>query len=122
MVLDVAMTILAPGGSFVTKIFQGVGIEGLIEAAKMRFSSVQRFAPTASRNSSSETYLVCRNKLPKVRKEAKGKTAYEHLKEHLKKLDIVVENEYADDESETCLLYTSPSPRDKRQSRMPSSA
>ena len=26
------------------------------------------------------------------------------------------------DESECCLLYTSPSPRDKRQSRMPSSA
>ena len=25
-------------------------------------------------------------------------------------------------EAETCLLYTSPSPRDKRQSRMPSSA
>ena len=27
-----------------------------------------------------------------------------------------------DDNSITCLLYTSPSPRDKRQSRMPSSA
>ena len=26
------------------------------------------------------------------------------------------------DDSKTCLLYTSPSPRDKRQSRMPSSA
>ena len=26
------------------------------------------------------------------------------------------------DEAKTCLLYTSPSPRDKRQSRMPSSA
>ena len=26
------------------------------------------------------------------------------------------------DQSENCLLYTSPSPRDKRQSRMPSSA
>ena len=26
------------------------------------------------------------------------------------------------DEFESCLLYTSPSPRDKRQSRMPSSA
>ena len=26
------------------------------------------------------------------------------------------------DEAENCLLYTSPSPRDKRQSRMPSSA
>ena len=29
---------------------------------------------------------------------------------------------YADKLSEDCLLYTSPSPRDKRQSRMPSSA
>ena len=28
----------------------------------------------------------------------------------------------ADDMLFTCLLYTSPSPRDKRQSRMPSSA
>ena len=26
------------------------------------------------------------------------------------------------DRADTCLLYTSPSPRDKRQSRMPSSA
>ena len=37
------------------------------------------------------------------------------------------ENESDDDEDEeekvsSCLLYTSPSPRDKRQSRMPSSA
>jgi hypothetical protein len=93
MVLDAAMPILNPGGSFVTKIFQGVGIEGLIDAAKMRFSSVQRYAPTASRSSSSETYLVCRNKLPKVRKEAKGRTAYEQLKDHLKDLDIVIEEE-----------------------------
>ena len=30
--------------------------------------------------------------------------------------------EIPDDEAENCLLYTSPSPRDKRQSRMPSSA
>ena len=27
-----------------------------------------------------------------------------------------------DEDARTCLLYTSPSPRDKRQSRMPSSA
>ena len=46
-----------------------------------------------SRSSSSETYLVCRNKLPKVRKEAKGRTAYEQLKDHLKDLDIVIEEE-----------------------------
>ena len=54
------------------------------------------------------------NKLPKVRKEAKGKTAYEHLKEHLKKLDIVVENEYADDESETKLDSENMSPEKGR--------
>ena len=30
--------------------------------------------------------------------------------------------EHIDEESINCLLYTSPSPRDKRQSRMPSSA
>ncbi|MDC0555949.1 RlmE family RNA methyltransferase [Euryarchaeota archaeon] len=105
MVLDAAMPILNPGGSFVTKIFQGVGIEGLIEAAKMRFSSVQRFAPTASRSSSSETYLVCRNKLPKIRKEAEGRTAYEHLKDHLKKLDIVVDYEEEKDNTDTIIGY-----------------
>ena len=36
-----------------------------------------------------------------------------------------VSNYYSENEKEyylTCLLYTSPSPRDKRQSRMPSSA
>ena len=39
---------------------------------------------------------------------------------------VNVHNNYggptATQDSETCLLYTSPSPRDKRQSRMPSSA
>ena len=32
------------------------------------------------------------------------------------------EADAASDSADTCLLYTSPSPRDKRQSRMPSSA
>ena len=66
---------------------------------------MQRYAPTASRSSSSETYLVCRNKLPKVRKEAEGKTAYEHLKQHLKKLDIVVENEEGKETADTKIGY-----------------
>ena len=39
------------------------------------------------------------------------------LKKGTKKAEIV-----SSEESKTCLLYTSPSPRDKRQSRMPSSA
>ena len=36
--------------------------------------------------------------------------------------DFIVRIIFWDDEIESCLLYTSPSPRDKRQSRMPSSA
>ena len=92
MTLDVAMGMLAPGGAFVTKIFQGVGIEGLILAAKDRFTNVQRFAPMASRNASSETYLVCRNRLPKPRKRARGKSAYSQVQKHLTEVGVNVES------------------------------
>ena len=37
-------------------------------------------------------------------------------------LDIAVIPDVLSEQSADCLLYTSPSPRDKRQSRMPSSA
>lgn len=90
LVMDTAMLILTPGGSFVTKIFQGTGIEGLMKAAKQRFSNVQRYAPTASRKSSSETYLICQNKLPKVKGEAQGKTAFQQVQEHLEEIDVLV--------------------------------
>jgi 23S rRNA (uridine2552-2'-O)-methyltransferase len=90
LVMDTAMTILTPGGNFVTKIFQGTGIEGLMKAAKQRFSNVQRYAPTASRKSSSETYLVCQNKLPKPKLPARGKTAYQQVLEHLEEIDVLV--------------------------------
>ena len=33
-----------------------------------------------------------------------------------------ISQQYGNEEFTSCLLYTSPSPRDKRQSRMPSSA
>ncbi|MGB1459473.1 MAG: RlmE family RNA methyltransferase [Candidatus Thalassarchaeaceae archaeon] len=98
MTLDVAMGMLAPGGAFVTKIFQGVGIEGLILAAKDRFANVQRFAPMASRNASSETYLVCRNRLPKPRKAARGKSAYSQVQKHLTEVGVNVEED--DDKQE----------------------
>ena len=35
---------------------------------------------------------------------------------------IIIKYNYEVNRTKTCLLYTSPSPRDKRQSRMPSSA
>lgn len=54
-----------------TKLFQGVGVEELIQVVKPFFSDVRRFSPHASRNSSSEVYLVCRNFMPwKLKKES----------------------------------------------------
>ena len=35
---------------------------------------------------------------------------------------VLAQAQHLSDVTKTCLLYTSPSPRDKRQSRMPSSA
>ncbi len=49
-----------------TKVFQGYGIEELVAAMKPHFSKVKRFSPEASRNSSSEVYLVCINHKPWV--------------------------------------------------------
>lgn len=91
--LDAAIALLSPGGSFVTKVFQGAGIEGLVDSAKQRFSSVGRFSPTASRSASSETYLVCQNKLPKPRGSAAGSTALQQVREHLASIGIVVEGQ-----------------------------
>ena len=90
MALDVASDLLAPGGGFVTKVFQGAGIEGLVEAAKMRFASVGRFSPTASRSASSETYLVCQRKLPEPKKKG---SAMQHVEDHLASIGIVVEED-----------------------------
>jgi len=93
MSLDIAANMLSPGGCFVTKVFQGAGIEGLVNAAKQRFSAVNRFAPTATRSSSSETYLVCQNKLPKFRGEASSTPAIEQLRSHLEEIGVVVQED-----------------------------
>ena len=43
-------------------------------------------------------------------------------KQKLKQMYGVLERQFLNYYKKACLLYTSPSPRDKRQSRMPSSA
>ena len=91
MALDVASKLLVPKGCFVTKVFQGAGIEGIVEAAKLRFSSVGRFSPTASRTASSETYLICQNRLP--RNKGDNRTAMEFLQSHLGNIGIVVDSD-----------------------------
>ena len=78
-VLDFSLDLLCKGGTFTTKIFQGVGIEELITAVKPYFSEVRRFSPMASRNSSSEVYLVCRNHMPWIKREVSIRQTYESL-------------------------------------------
>ena len=81
-VFDFSMKLLCKGGSFTSKLFQGVGVEELIKAVKPYFSEVRRFSPDASRNSSSEVYLICRNYMPWVLKRGvKIRDVYEKLLE-----------------------------------------
>ena len=52
---------------------------------------------------------------------------YKHFNSQIIDLDYKLtisdeKNSFSGDDLRSCLLYTSPSPRDKRQSRMPSSA
>ena len=99
MSLDTAFNQLKVGGNFITKIFQGRGVEGLVESAKRRFKNVNRYTPTASRTASSETYLICQNRLLNPRKGS-GNSAIEEVKNHLENIGIITENSMnAEDET-----------------------
>jgi 23S rRNA (uridine2552-2'-O)-methyltransferase len=63
LALDFAVKHLAPGGSFVVKIFQGVGFEDYLKLARSHFAKVVTRKPKASRDRSSEQYLVGLDKL-----------------------------------------------------------
>lgn len=56
--LEFAVSVLAPGGAFVCKLFQGGGERAFQETLKRRFASVRHAKPPASRRDSSETYIV----------------------------------------------------------------
>jgi 23S rRNA (uridine2552-2'-O)-methyltransferase len=56
--LDFAIDVLAPGGAFVCKVFQG-GAEGeLLKRLKEHFTSVKHAKPKSSRADSAEMYVV----------------------------------------------------------------
>jgi 23S rRNA (uridine2552-2'-O)-methyltransferase len=55
-----AMEVLAPGGAFVTKVFQGGAEQGLLTALKQRFAQVRHAKPPASRKESSELYVIAK--------------------------------------------------------------
>ncbi len=58
LALDFAVKVLAPGGGFVCKVFQGGSEKALLVALKERFAVVRHAKPPASRKDSSELYVV----------------------------------------------------------------
>jgi 23S rRNA (uridine2552-2'-O)-methyltransferase len=53
-----AERLLAPGGVFVAKIFQGPDVAAIRKRMQARFTEVHLAKPDASRGSSTEVYLV----------------------------------------------------------------
>ncbi|NQX87040.1 MAG: 23S rRNA (uridine(2552)-2'-O)-methyltransferase RlmE [Halioglobus sp.] len=61
LALDMARRVLAPGGAFVTKVFQGEGLDTFLGDVRHSFGKVLTRKPGASRPRSREVYLVARD-------------------------------------------------------------
>jgi 23S rRNA (uridine2552-2'-O)-methyltransferase len=55
---EFALSVLAPGGTFVCKLFQGGTERELLDQLKRAFKAVKHVKPPASRAESAEVYLV----------------------------------------------------------------
>jgi 23S rRNA (uridine2552-2'-O)-methyltransferase len=58
MALDFALKVLAPGGTFVAKVWQGGSDKEMLALLKKNFTKVKHIKPSASRKESAETYVV----------------------------------------------------------------
>jgi 23S rRNA (uridine2552-2'-O)-methyltransferase len=64
LALDFSRGVLGPEGVLVLKVFQGAGFQELLAEARRGFRAVRMRKPKASRQRSSETYLVARDPRP----------------------------------------------------------
>ena len=64
LALDFSRQVLGPQGALVMKVFQGAGFRELLADARRGFEVVRMRKPKASRQRSSETYLVARKPRP----------------------------------------------------------
>ncbi len=62
--LELAGDLLRSGGSFVVKVFEGAEYPALLDECKARFDKVKGFKPKASRNESTEMYIIGEGFLP----------------------------------------------------------
>ena len=63
LALDFSVRHLKPGGAFLVKLFQGAGFEGYVKQMRSNFARVVTRKPGASRDRSSEQYLLGLEKL-----------------------------------------------------------
>lgn len=61
-----AVEVLAPGGGFVCKVFQGGAEAALLTMLKQRFATVRHAKPPASRKESAELYVVAQGFRPET--------------------------------------------------------
>lgn len=62
--MNIATHVLAPGGTFVAKIFRGRDVQLLYAQLKTFFPTVTCAKPRSSRNSSIEAFVVCQGYSP----------------------------------------------------------
>jgi 23S rRNA (uridine2552-2'-O)-methyltransferase len=62
LAMEFALEHLKPEGSFLVKVFQGAGFEGFYKLMRSRFTRVVSRKPKASRDRSSEVYLLASEK------------------------------------------------------------
>ena len=65
---ELACALLAPGGDFVAKLFQGPEHKRLVGAARARFATVKIAKPESSRQISIEQYVVAKGFSPEVKR------------------------------------------------------
>ena len=65
--LEIAVAVLAPGGNFVGKLFQGPDFKRLTEAVRARFAVQKTAKPASSRQISIEQYVIGKGFRPAAR-------------------------------------------------------
>ncbi|WP_162085552.1 RlmE family RNA methyltransferase [Sulfuriferula nivalis] len=66
LALEFASAYLKPNGQFLVKVFQGEGFQEYVKLMRDVFEQVLTRKPKASRDRSSEVYLLCKNLRPSV--------------------------------------------------------